>query len=155
MSHFLDIFNSPIQIKIYRRECWRFISIGMESCKRSTIAPFQLKLFPSVEILQVRGYFYGKCSDDLHYLVPPVQIITTKTRHDISRWLNQPHLLRVQNLKRMFYSYSFSEELLLTCELLWKLQSFRLSDNSQCLSILILIITTSDQLHIYSYHTYH
>lgn len=49
-------------------------------------------------------YFHTKWSEELHYLVPPVQMLTAKTRLATSTDLNQPHSVRVPYLRMSFHS---------------------------------------------------
>ena len=52
-------------------------------------------------------YFHGKCSNELHSLVPPRQTFRARTRLATSVESNHPHPLRIPNLRRKFHDVTF------------------------------------------------
>lgn len=59
--------------------------------------------FPQIQSWKLLNHcFHSKCSDKLHFLVPPVQNFATRTRHAIFTEPNHPHFLYVLNLRWKF-----------------------------------------------------
>lgn len=66
-------------------------------CGRRITSPF-----PTDITSQAYHYFHGKCSSELHSLVPPAQIFTVKTYLVTSTGLNPPHSLLIPLVRRKF-----------------------------------------------------
>ena len=75
------------------------------------------ELFSSLEPLSHRRdvaslslpyrYFHGKCSDEIHSLIPKAQTFTARTRLATSPVANHLHFLRLPNIRRKFHADSF------------------------------------------------
>lgn len=64
---------------------------------------------------QAYYYFHGKCSHDLHSLVPTVQIFMARTYHDTVTESNQLHFFHIPNVRRRLHSNSFCQRTATLC----------------------------------------
>ena len=121
-SAILYLFKSPIRMKMeYCCHIWGGTAQTSLSCLDrvqnrlrnlvgdglfSTLAPLSHRREVASLALFYR-YFHGKCSDELHALVPKVQKFSSMTRFATSTLQNHPHFLRLPNIRRKFHTDSF------------------------------------------------
>lgn len=51
--------------------------------------------------------FHGKCSDDLHCLIPAIQTFIARAHHTTSKVPNHPYFSSIPHIRRKFHTSSF------------------------------------------------
>lgn len=79
----------------------------LSTCKmvKYGITPFSK---PSHQLLIIYQYFHGKCSHELHSLVPTVDTFTAETYHVTSTESKYHHFVCVPKVRTKFYIDNFS-----------------------------------------------
>lgn len=103
----LSYIGLPVQQYLFLSS-WYFLNLGEFDTR---VPPYNF--FPTDESVArfslIYHYYHRKCSDGLHYLLPPILTFTAEIRHATNAWSNPTHSVRIprvrMNIHWNIYSY--------------------------------------------------